>query len=367
GWGGEGRRHAEEPPPSDEAGMAQRCRAVLAHAAARRVPVRAGRLRIAHFVPPLNSGGAERQACYAARLPRERGHDPRILTYLPLEGEHAHYRFLLSPGGVPVRCVRPCWKDALPAACRRLGQAGIAAFCPLPEWLAEPALTLCGALLLDPVAVLHCHGDPCNCIGLLAGALAGVPGIVLSFRNGHPGHFPNLLNPWMRPCYQAGLGRPGLVLSSNSEAGARDYEAWLELPDNSVPVVRNAFMPTPAPEADARAKWRREMGIAPDAPVVVGGFRLDTEKRPRVFLECVARLRERIAGLRVVMVGVGTLLGAVRRRVAELSLERTIVMLGQRREVPLILAGSDVLLLTSDWEGTPNALLEAQHSGCVPV
>ena len=26
-----------------------------------------------------------------------------------------------------------------------------------------------------------------------------------------------------------------------------------------------------------------------------------------------------------------------------------------------------MLLLTSDWEGTPNVLLEAQHCGCVPV
>jgi glycosyltransferase involved in cell wall biosynthesis len=32
-----------------------------------------------------------------------------------------------------------------------------------------------------------------------------------------------------------------------------------------------------------------------------------------------------------------------------------------------LLAASDVLLLTSDWEGTPNIVLEAQHFGCVPV
>jgi glycosyltransferase involved in cell wall biosynthesis len=369
GWGGRsGRgRRAEEPPPSEEAAKARRCRDVLAHAAARHVPARGGRLRIAHFVPSLNSGGAERQVCYAARLQRERGHDTRILTYLPLEGEHGHYRFLLNQEGVPVRCVTQRWLEAVTAVCRRLGPRGLAAFRHLPEWLVESTFALCGTLLLDPVDVLHCYVDTCNCIGLLAGALAGVPGVVLSFRNGHPGHFPNLLEPWMRPCYQAGLGWPGVVLSSNSQAGARDYELWLGLQTNSVPVVRNAFMPTPPPEPDARARWRRELGIAPEAPVVVGVFRLDTEKRPLFFLECVARLRQRVAGLRVVMAGVGVLLGAVRRRLAELALEGTVVMLGQRREVPLILAGGDVLLLTSDWEGTPNVLLEAQHCGCVPV
>jgi glycosyltransferase involved in cell wall biosynthesis len=64
---------------------------------------------------------------------------------------------------------------------------------------------------------------------------------------------------------------------------------------------------------------------------------------------------------------VGALEEAVRRRIAELELNSVVTLLGQRRDVPLILAASDALLLVSDWEGTPNVLLEAQHCGCVPV
>src|SRR5207249_229665 len=54
-------------------------------------------------------------------------------------------------------------------------------------------------------------------------------------------------------------------------------------------------------------------------------------------------------------------------RLADAGLGDTVLLLGQRRDVPHLLAASDVLLLTSDWEGTPNVLLEAQHCGCVPV
>jgi glycosyltransferase involved in cell wall biosynthesis len=71
--------------------------------------------------------------------------------------------------------------------------------------------------------------------------------------------------------------------------------------------------------------------------------------------------------VRVVLAGVGALEEAVRRRIAELQLNSVITLLGQRQDVPLILAASDALLLVSDWEGTPNVLLEAQHCGCVPV
>jgi glycosyltransferase involved in cell wall biosynthesis len=81
----------------------------------------------------------------------------------------------------------------------------------------------------------------------------------------------------------------------------------------------------------------------------------------------MAKLRDLVPGLRVVLAGVGELESAVRRRIAELDLERVIILLGQRSDVPLLLAASDVLLLVSDWEGTPNILLEAQHCGCVPV
>jgi glycosyltransferase involved in cell wall biosynthesis len=190
---------------------------------------------------------------------------------------------------------------------------------------------------------------------------------VLSFRNGNPTHFPGLLRPWMLPGYQAVLGRPGLRLCSNSAMGARDYERWLGLPGGSVPVVRNAFEPPAVPSPEEALRWRRELGIAAEAPVVAAVFRLQPEKRPLFFLDCIDELRRRVPRLRVVLAGVGVLEQEVRRRITEVGLGDTVLLLGQRRDVPLILAGSDVLLLTSDWEGTPNVLLEAQHCGCVPV
>jgi glycosyltransferase involved in cell wall biosynthesis len=81
----------------------------------------------------------------------------------------------------------------------------------------------------------------------------------------------------------------------------------------------------------------------------------------------MARLRRRVPGLRVLMAGVGPLEAEVRAKVAEHGLHDVVMLLGQRPDVPRLLAASDVLLLVSDWEGTPNILLEAQHWGCVPV
>src|SRR5262249_20218998 len=185
-----------------------------------------GLLRIAHFVTSLNSGGAERQACNAAVEQRRRGHDVRVLVRQALVGDDGHYHFLLAPHGVPARCIGERWHDALPAARRRRGLRPDL-FRRMPPALAALVADLLGELLTDPVDVLHCYVDDCNVVGALAGALAGTPAVVLSFRNGNPTNFPGLLRPWMLPVYRATLARRGVRLSSNSEMGARDYERWL--------------------------------------------------------------------------------------------------------------------------------------------
>src|SRR5262249_55978137 len=154
-------------------------------------------------------------------------------------------------------------------------------------------------------------------------------------------HFPGLFRPWMLPWYKSILHRPGVRLCANAARGARDYEAWLGVPERSIPIIRNAFAPSAVPDREAAMRWRREQGIPLDAPLAAGIFRLQREKRPLYFVECVSRLREIVPQVRVVLAGVGELESAVRRRINELGISDAITMLGQRQDVPLILAASD--------------------------
>lgn len=364
---GLGRQIAGMPEDSLSRPMSEgACRAILRQSPPRRRVDADAPLRIAHFVTSLASGGAERQVCIAAALQKRQGHDVRVLTRLGIVGEHAHYRFLLHPHDVTARLIGSEWDERFPEAWRRSGlQRRL--FRGMPPDLARQVMDLAGELLSDPVDVLHCYVDDCNVPGAIAAVLSGTPAVVLSFRNGNPLNFPALLRPWMRPWYRATAGSPGLRLSANSEKGARDYEDWLGLAGRSVPVVRNAFVPPDLPTRDEVSSWRRGLGISAEAPVVSGVFRLHPEKRPLYFLECVNRLRQIVPGLRVVIAGVGVMEAEVRRAVEAFGLSATVTMLGQRRDVATILSGSDVTLLVSDWEGTPNVILEAQHCECVPV
>lgn len=328
--------------------------------------VHTGLLRTAHFVNSLNSGGAERQACYTAIGQRAHGHEVRLLLRQAAVGHDAHYRSLLDPEAMEAERIGARWQHDFVAAWRRRGlHAGW--FHALPGDLRATVMDLAGELLARPVDVLHCYVDDCCIPGVLAACLAGTPGVVLSLRNGNPSHFPGLVRPWMKEWYQWAWGRKGVAFVANSAAGARDYETWLGVSPGSIPVICNAFHPAPRPEPAAVAHWRRSLGIAAGQPVLAGVFRLEPEKRPLYFLECVERLRRFVPGLRVLMAGVGTLEASVHRAIVKKGLASCVQRLGQCADVPLLLAASDVLLLVSDWEGTPNVVLEAQYFGSVPV
>src|SRR5207237_23372 len=105
-----------------EGGMTEeQCRAILAQAPPRRLADPGRPLRIAHFINSLNSGGAERQVCYAAVAQKQDGHDVRLLLRQAAVGDDAHYRYLLEPHGIAARRIGARWDESFPDAWRQSG------------------------------------------------------------------------------------------------------------------------------------------------------------------------------------------------------------------------------------------------------
>ncbi|HTE06408.1 MAG TPA: glycosyltransferase, partial [Planctomycetota bacterium] len=274
---------------------------------------------------------------------------------------------LLQDGGVPTSVAGLLEQHGVAARLRAL-DIGPEVVGALPEVLRHPVLDLCGELLADPPDVLHCWLDYPNIAGAAAAALAGTPHVVLSTRNVNPRHFPSFYQPWMDRWYAFLAALPGVHLCANSERGADDYARWLSLPRERFTVIRNGvdLAALQAPPAEAVARLRAELG-ATGVPLLLGVFRLAPEKQPALFVEVVARVREKFPALRVALAGVGPLQAQVEALLRARGLQDVVTLLGQRRDVPALLAAADVLLLTSAVEGTPNVLLEAQWLQCPPV
>ena len=120
--------------------------------------------------------------------------------------------------------------------------------------------------------------------------------------------------------------------------------------------------PTPQERKQARARW----GLPEDAFVVTAIGRLSTEKRFDLYLEVCAFLKDRMPGARFMLVGGGKQEANLRAQAASLGLDGTLVFTGLTRDMREVYAATDLVMLTSDTEGTPHVLLEAMGSD-IPI
>jgi len=123
-----------------------------------------------------------------------------------------------------------------------------------------------------------------------------------------------------------------------------------------------------AAPAAAKAKLRAELGLAPQDVVFVCVARFAPQKAHGVLLEAfsLARAAEGAPPVRLLLVGDDPFGGGRRRAegcAARLGLGDAVRFAGIRRDVPQILAASDVFVMSSLWEGLGLVFLEAMASG----
>lgn len=103
---------------------------------------------------------------------------------------------------------------------------------------------------------------------------------------------------------------------------------------------------------------RGELGISVNAPVVVSVAYLRRQKALEVLVEAADDLRARHPMLRVLLVGDGDERPALEAAIRARGLQDTVLLLGRRRDALDVISEADVAVCTSDYEGTPQAVLE---------
>jgi glycosyltransferase involved in cell wall biosynthesis len=115
------------------------------------------------------------------------------------------------------------------------------------------------------------------------------------------------------------------------------------------------------------ARYRPLQGPrAPGGSVIGVVGRLHPDKGQMILVEAAPAILKEIPTARFVLVGDGPQRGEIEARVAALGLTRSVELLGDRRDVPELLAAMDLLVLPSASEGFANAALEGSSSG-LPV
>ena len=209
--------------------------------------------------------------------------------------------------------------------------------------------------------IVHSHLGTSDCLGAVASRLVGVP-VVSTL---HQAEWVSRSRRGSARLRLAALARRRCAarIIAVSESARRAYLATGWDAPQRVTVVHNGVAGEAAP-GSGRAV-RRELGIAPDAPVVAMVSTLRPEKCHEVALAALPALRARFPDVRLVVAGDGP----TRPRLEELARGvggDAVIITGHRDDVMAVLDAADVLLHPSRIEAFPTVLLEAMAAS-VPI
>jgi glycosyltransferase involved in cell wall biosynthesis len=214
-------------------------------------------------------------------------------------------------------------------------------------WSWAPLVRL---LRRERVDVLHSHKFGSNVWGVVLGGLAGVPAVVA-----HEHTWSYEGQPLRRFLDRELIARRSDAFVAVSHEDRRRMIEVERIDPQDVVFVPNGI--DALPDGDG-ARVRAELDIEPGAPVIGAVAVLRPQKALHLLVRAAAELVREHPRLRVLIAGNGPERETLEALVRELGLEGSVTLLGLRRDVPDLLAALDVAVVSSDFEGTPLAVLE---------
>jgi glycosyltransferase involved in cell wall biosynthesis len=281
--------------------------------------------RVCFLAGTLGRGGAERQLIYMLAALKAAGIQTRVLSLTAGEPLEQEIRDL----GIAVT-----WVGA-------------------SKWRPLRLFSILRELRREPADILQSAHFYTNLYVAVAGRLLGVKSI---------GAIRNDLTTELESNGILGWGQlylPGHLIANSKLACQRALRKGIDLENiDVVPNVVNTNGASPKVNGNRNGPVR-----------ILFSGRLTEQKRPDRFLRVLHRIVERRPGLEFIARIAGD--GPWRPRLEQLAhdlglIPKSVEFLGELEDVKPFYYDSDFLLLTSDWEGTPNVLLEAMACG-LPV
>jgi glycosyltransferase involved in cell wall biosynthesis len=303
-------------------------------------------LSILFLIGSLELGGAERQMA-------------TLMRHLIARGVNCRLFVLESPGPV---------YESLKGIDLKIHDGG---YCRKKAFLRKVLLLLRSQFrLLRHLAkirpdVIHAYLPLTNFMGSLAGRLSGVPLVITSRRA--LGTHQDRYKGWR--IFDILSFRLSHLVTVNSHAVGQDTLIRDLGNPSKLRVIYNGIDPTPFEAARAnREAVHRALGVLlPMENVVISIANLIPYKGLPDLIEAAAIVTERMPAVKFLLVGEDRgIQKQLEAKAERLCISQKVVFLGQRLDIPDLLAAGDLLALSSHEEGFSNVILEAMASG-LPV
>lgn len=213
---------------------------------------------------------------------------------------------------------------------------------------------LVAMLRSEPPDILHAHKFGSNFWGAIFGTLARTPVMVA-----HEQTWRYEGQPMRRLLDRELIARRAGAFIAVSEEDRRRMVEIERIDPAKIRLIPNGVPPAAPSGRDVRA----ELGIPPTAPVIGSVGALRRQKRHDLLIRASATLHAEFPGLRVLIAGDGRRRPELERLIAELDLEGTVLLLGRRTDVTDLVHALNLAVCSSDFEGTPLAVMEYMQAG----
>jgi glycosyltransferase involved in cell wall biosynthesis len=208
--------------------------------------------------------------------------------------------------------------------------------------------------------IVHTHTAKAGLLGRLAARLAGVPIIVHTY-HGHVLHgYYGPVKNWALRKMEKSLAWFTDRLVTVSEQVKNDLIGYGVASAERIRVIPLGLDLEPFLNAHKlRGEFRREKRLGQELKLVGIVGRIFPIKNHRLFLESAVRIAAREPAARFVVVGDGVLRSSTEQQARRLGIADRVLFTGWRSDLPRIYADLDILVVTSDNEGTPLSVIEA--------
>ena len=203
--------------------------------------------------------------------------------------------------------------------------------------------------------VIQCNGS--DTLKYMVAASFFVPNIPILYRN------ISMISQWVKGrqkkvLYKALFKRIAHVTSVGNEALA-DFVRFFDYPEEQTSVIRRGIPLEEFNKEEAQSSLKKELKLNSEDFIVlhVGNFSL--EKNHLFLVRVFASIRKKYPAIKLAFIGNGATFNEVKQEVSKRKLEATVFFLGFRQDIHKLLAGADMLVLSSRVEGVPGVILEA--------
>jgi glycosyltransferase involved in cell wall biosynthesis len=189
--------------------------------------------------------------------------------------------------------------------------------------------------------------------GFLASVLAHVPIVIATMQQ-------YMKPPWGRTVYlqhrlvEKFIDRYIAV----SDAVAQQLRKTFHVPAYKIHVIHNSI-PIDRFNCTASQAFKAKLNLGSERQVVLTVARLDPQKGYSYLLEAIQHVHDAI----FVIAGDGPEKTALEVQADKLGIDDRVIFLGYRQDIPELLAGCDLFVLPSLYEGLPLSILEAMAAG----